>query len=243
MVQRQAVDLLGFLVAAQVEQGLALGLQGGHGPAALARQQLVARHHRPGQVVLGQALADGHHGLPLFELGLEPVFDVAGRDGFEQVGVRMVLGRGRHLGIGALGRHHEEETVGRQQFLVAQVLEPLLAIRFAVEVEVAEDQVVAAAAQQAHRVLGVRRSVRLADTDLAELTTQGGLLCGHVVDDQRGQVGVGGHDGHGLSLVCFGRAQPTLPQGGKPARLPRSVFRHGETELEGRENRPLGTVA
>src|SRR5690606_21456611 len=135
-----------------------------------------------GQIFAGQLLVDGQQGLALVQQGFQAVFDVAGGDGLEQVGVRVVFGGGGDGGVGTLGRHHEEQAISAQGTRVTQVLEQLLAVRFGVEVVVAQDQAVSAGFDQAGGILCVRGNVDLGDAQLRQLPPQGCLLHGHVVD-------------------------------------------------------------
>ena len=190
------IDVARFVGARQLQQRLPLDLQRLHRPAVFFGQHLVASGHCALQVLFGQPLVDGQHRGAAFQQRFQAVFDVAGGDRLEQVGVRLVLTGRRHRLVRTLGRHHEKQAVGAEHATVAHVLQQLLAVGLLVQVEVAQHQAVRFAFGQPKRVFSGGGLVDLGNVQHLQLAAQRGLLRGHVVDHQGVDVGIGGLNGH-----------------------------------------------
>jgi hypothetical protein len=143
--------------------------------AAGDRFALVARFHQ---------LVHRHEHIALFQRARDTLEQAVGREWLEDVVGRGQFGGRDHLAVIAFGRDHEEHGRERNEVVVAQVFEQLLAILAAVEVVFAQNQVERLQAKVLDGVVGAAGVVDLGQAAQVEHIMNTGPHAGMGLNNQ-----------------------------------------------------------
>jgi hypothetical protein len=124
---------------------------------------LDARGDGVGNVAQFDQAVDGQEGFALVQGAHDAVVQGVGGEGFEDVVVGGQFGGAHHPLVLALAGDHDEQGCQRNDAVVTQVFEEVLAVLSVADMVFAEDQVKAVVAQLADRDPGGHRELDLAD--------------------------------------------------------------------------------